>query len=116
MFFLFQGEICFWEAPLFQSFNVEIFTKVRTKVEIHLGISGERVEIDPCQQASTARFWQKQKAVSYDLDQVVSCEVVERAGGRGAAVGGRQMFRKGGFFYIARLYGTYVLLSDTGYL
>ncbi len=72
--------MCFWEAPLFQSFNVEIFTKVRTKVEIHLGISGERVEIDPCQQASTARFWQKQKAVSYDLDRVVSCEVVERVG------------------------------------
>jgi hypothetical protein len=72
--------VCFWEAPLFQSFNVEIFTKVRTKVEIHLGISGERVEIDPCQQASTARFWQKQKAVSYDLDRVVSCEVVERVG------------------------------------
>jgi hypothetical protein len=72
--------VCFWEAPLFQSFNVEIFTKVRTKVEIHLGISGERVEIDPCQQASTARFWQKQKAVSYDLDRVVSCEVVDRVG------------------------------------
>jgi hypothetical protein len=88
--YLSQGEVCFWEAPLFQSFNVEIFTKVRTKVEIHLGISGERVEIDPCQQASTARFWQKQKAVSYDLDHVVSCEVVER-GVRGPA--GRQIFR-----------------------
>ena len=65
---------------------------MRTKVEIHLGISGERVEIDPCQQASTARFWQKQKAVSYDLDRVVSCEVVEQRG-RGGPGGGRQVFR-----------------------
>ena len=33
----------FLEAHLYQSFNVEIFTKVRTKVDIHLGISGDKV-------------------------------------------------------------------------
>ena len=68
----------FLQAPLFQSFNVEIFTKVRTKVDVHLGISGDKVEIDPRQQRSSAKFWSKQKAVSYTLDVVVSCEVLER--------------------------------------
>jgi len=71
-------ELSFLEAPLFQSFNVSIITKVRTKVDIHLGISGEKVEIDPVQQTSSARFWSKQKAVNYEMDNVVSCEVVER--------------------------------------
>jgi len=73
-----SSELCFLEAPLFQSFNVEIFTKVRTKVDIHLGISEDKVEIDPKQQSSSAKFWSKQKAVSYALDAVVSCEIVER--------------------------------------
>ena len=73
-----DSDICFLEAPLFQSFNVEIFTKVRTKVDVHLGISGDKVEIDPKQQSSSAKFWSKQKAVSYQLDQVVSCEILEK--------------------------------------
>jgi hypothetical protein len=40
-----QGEpVSFLEAHLFKSFNVQIITKVRTKVDFHPGISGERVE------------------------------------------------------------------------
>lgn len=68
----------FLEAHLYQSFNVEIFTKVRTKVDIHLGISGDKVEIDPRQQSSSAKFWSKQKAVSYTLDKVVSCDILDK--------------------------------------
>ena len=41
-----------YEVHLFQSFDVQMITKVRTKVDIHLGISGEKVEIDPKPQAS----------------------------------------------------------------
>ena len=40
-----------YEVHLFQSFDVQMITKVRTKVDIHLGISGEKVEIDPKPQA-----------------------------------------------------------------
>lgn len=43
-----------YEVHLFQSFDVQMITKVRTKVDIHLGISGEKVEIDPKPQASNA--------------------------------------------------------------
>jgi len=74
-----QGEpASFLEAPLFKSFNVQIITKVRTKVDIHLGISGERVEIDPQQQTTWSVY--KQKAATYDMDNIVSCEVVDKQG------------------------------------
>ena len=43
-----------YEVHLFQSFDVQMITKVRTKVDIHLGISGEKVEIDPKPQASSS--------------------------------------------------------------
>ena len=62
------------DAPLFQSFNVQIISKVRTKIDIHLGISGEKVEIDPQQQPTWSVY--KQKACTYDMDNIVSCEVV----------------------------------------
>ena len=68
----------FLDAPLFQSFDVQMITKVRTKVDIHLGISGEKVEIDPRQQPSWSVY--KQKACTYDMDNIVSCEVVETQG------------------------------------
>ena len=49
---------------------------MKTKVDVQVGISCEKIEIDPLQQATSARFWSKQKAVSYDMDNVVSCEVI----------------------------------------
>jgi len=66
----------FLEAPLFQSFDVQMLTKVRTKVEIHLGISGEKVEIDPKPQASWTVY--KQKPATYDMDNIVSCQIANR--------------------------------------
>ena len=70
--------VTFLEAPLFQSFNVQIISKVRTKIDIHLGISGEKVEVDPQQQPTWSVY--RQKAATYDMDNIVSCEVVDRAG------------------------------------
>ena len=51
-----QGEkhLNIYEVHLFQSFDVQIITKIQTKVDIHLGISGEKVEIDPKPQVSNA--------------------------------------------------------------
>ena len=68
----------FLDAPLFQSFDVQMITKVRTKVDIHLGISGEKVEIDPRQQPSWSVY--KQKAMTMLMDNIVSCEVVDSQG------------------------------------
>lgn len=69
-----EKPVSFLDAPLFQSFNVQIISKVRTKIDIHLGISGEKVEIDPQQQQGWSVY--KQKAATYDMDTIVSCDLV----------------------------------------
>lgn len=51
---------------------------MRTKTEIHLGVSGEKIEIDPViQQKVSAKLWNRQKAVSYDMDCVVACDLTD---------------------------------------
>jgi len=42
------------------------------------GISGEKVEIDPViQQKVSAKFWNRQKAVSYDMDTIAACDLTD---------------------------------------
>ncbi|KAJ8890137.1 hypothetical protein PR048_009644 [Dryococelus australis] len=73
-----KGHMTAMEAPLYQSYRVNIINKMRSKSEIHLGVSGEKVEIDPVvQQKVSARFWNKQRAVSYDIDSVAACDLTE---------------------------------------
>jgi hypothetical protein len=73
-----QGHMIAMEAPLYQSYRVYIINRVRAKTEIHLGISGEKVEIDPViQQKVSAKFWNRQKAVSYDMDTIAACDLTD---------------------------------------
>uniref|UniRef100_A0A1B6BX00 Target of rapamycin complex 2 subunit MAPKAP1 n=2 Tax=Clastoptera arizonana TaxID=38151 RepID=A0A1B6BX00_9HEMI len=73
-----QGHMIAMEAPLYQSYTVYILNKVRTKTEVHLGISGEKVEIDPVvQQRVRSKFWVRPKASTYDMDNVVACDLTE---------------------------------------
>lgn len=67
------------EAPLYQSYRVfKVINKLRTTVEIHLGISGEKIEIDPIQQKnSTFNFSMKQKAISHHMDTIAWCEITD---------------------------------------
>lgn len=69
------------EAPLYQCYKVFIIHKVLTKTEIHLGISGDKIEIDPVQQKNS-KFWVRQKAVSYHMDSVAWCEILDKKSGR----------------------------------
>lgn len=69
------------EAPLYQCYKVFIVHKVRTKTEINLGISGDKIEIDPVQQKNS-KFWMRQKAVSYHMDSVAWCEMLDTKSGR----------------------------------
>lgn len=56
---------------------------MRTKTEIHLGISGEKIEIDPVLTGKGAgRFWSKQRAVSYHIDNIAWCEITETKGSK----------------------------------
>lgn len=41
-------------------------------------MSGEKVEIDPVmQQKVSAKFWNRQKAVSYDMDSIAACDLTD---------------------------------------
>lgn len=66
------GHTTMMEAPLYRSYRVKLFTKGLFKNEIQLGISGEKLEIDPVQ-PQNSRFWSKQKPISHNMETVVWC-------------------------------------------
>lgn len=66
------GHTTMMEAPLYRSYRVKLFTKGLFKNDIQLGISGEKLEIDPVQSQNT-RFWSKQKPISHNMETVVWC-------------------------------------------
>ncbi|XP_037952212.1 stress-activated map kinase-interacting protein 1 [Teleopsis dalmanni] len=63
------------EAPMYRTYRLQIIEKSFFKTEVTLGISGERIEID---QHKIAKFWTKQKAVTYPIESIAFCEIVER--------------------------------------
>ncbi|XP_013111260.1 stress-activated map kinase-interacting protein 1 [Stomoxys calcitrans] len=63
------------EAPVYRTFTLNIIDKKFFKTEVILGISGERIEID---QHKHGKFWTKQRAVTYPIDAVAHCEIVEK--------------------------------------
>ncbi|XP_076755192.1 SAPK-interacting protein 1 isoform X3 [Xylocopa sonorina] len=78
-----EGHATAMEAPLYQSYRVYIINKVRTKTEIYLGISGEKIEINPIITTKGAvRFWNRQRAVSYQIDNIAWCEATETKGSK----------------------------------
>lgn len=65
------------EAPLYQTFRVHMLVMSSFyKVEIQLGVSGEKIEIDPVQQ--NQKFWtSKQKAVTHKITSIASADLVD---------------------------------------
>lgn len=51
---------------------------MRGKIEVNLGISGDKIEIDPVQQKNS-KFWVRQKSVNYHMDNIVWCEIVDNS-------------------------------------
>lgn len=64
------------EAPLYKSYKVYMINKMRARTEIHLGISGEKIEIDPVQKNSKFLLV-KQKPINHDMDMIAWCEPTE---------------------------------------
>ncbi|XP_073446853.1 target of rapamycin complex 2 subunit MAPKAP1 isoform X4 [Dendrobates tinctorius] len=62
----------------YKSFKVSMIHRLRFTTDVQLGISGEKVEIDPVtnQKAST-KFWIKQKPISIDSDLLCACDLAE---------------------------------------
>lgn len=66
------------EAPLYRSYRAFMITKIKLKIEVNIGISWQRVEIDPVPQKIPKFLPFKLKAVCYPMDSVVYCYVTER--------------------------------------
>ncbi|KAH3777865.1 hypothetical protein DPMN_179313 [Dreissena polymorpha] len=64
----------------YKSYLVSMMHKLRTNTEVQLGISGEKVNIDPVVSKSSARIF-RQKAVTYDADNIASCDIFEEKDG-----------------------------------
>ncbi|KAH9489128.1 Target of rapamycin complex 2 subunit mapkap1 [Bulinus truncatus] len=60
----------------YKSFIVSMVHKLRTNTEVQLGISGDKIEIDPVSGKGTARLF-RQKPVTYDADCVAACDITE---------------------------------------
>lgn len=72
-----QGHTSQLEAPLYRSFQVFIIHKARLKTEVQLGISGDKLDIDPVQHKS-AKFWPRQKPANHTMDSIAHCSIIER--------------------------------------
>lgn len=76
-----KGHTIQMEAPLYRSYRVKMFRKGLFKTEIQLGISGEKLEIDPVQ-PQNSKFWTRQKPISHSMESVVWCDIEESARSR----------------------------------
>ncbi|XP_075227811.1 SAPK-interacting protein 1 [Lycorma delicatula] len=72
-----QGDMNAIDATLYQSYQVYMINRVKAKTEMHLGISGEKLELDPAVHYRSPRFWVRHKAATYDMDYVVACDLTE---------------------------------------
>lgn len=73
------------EAPMYRSYQLQISRKGFFRTDIQLGISAEKLEIDPVQQQNS-RFWSHQKAISHSMDAVVWCEIADEQSPQRAVV------------------------------
>ncbi|XP_008421292.1 target of rapamycin complex 2 subunit MAPKAP1 isoform X1 [Poecilia reticulata] len=58
----------------YKSFKISLIHKLRFTTDVQLGISGEKVEIDP---VTSQKFWIRQKPISIDSDHLCACDLVE---------------------------------------
>ncbi|XP_075885498.1 target of rapamycin complex 2 subunit MAPKAP1 isoform X3 [Nelusetta ayraudi] len=62
----------------YKSFKISMIHKLRFTTEVQLGVSGEKLEIDPVtSQKATTKFWIRQKPISIDSDHLCACDLVE---------------------------------------
>ncbi|XP_069465502.1 target of rapamycin complex 2 subunit MAPKAP1 [Ambystoma mexicanum] len=62
----------------YKSFKVSMIHRLRFTTDVQLGISGDKVEIDPVtNQKTSTKFWIKQKPISIDSDLLCACDLAE---------------------------------------
>lgn len=70
------------EAPIYRAYRVSFVSKKHFRTEVQLGISGDKVEIDPIQQKNATLFFKTVKAIHYSMDSVAWCEIGSRKSSR----------------------------------
>lgn len=70
------------EAPIYRPYRVSLISKKHFRTEVRLGISGEKVEIDPLQQKNANYFFKPVKAIHYSMDSVAWCDISSRKSSR----------------------------------
>lgn len=68
------------EAPLYRSYHVKMVTSGPFKAHVQLGISGEKMEIDPIhtQNSKLAKQFSRLKPVSHSMETVVYCDIKDQ--------------------------------------
>lgn len=69
------------EAPIYRAFRVFLISKKHFRTEVQIGISGEKVEIDPLSQKNAIIF-KSVKAIHYSMNSVAWCEISTRKSSR----------------------------------
>ncbi|XP_070497133.1 stress-activated map kinase-interacting protein 1 [Chironomus tepperi] len=69
------------EAPIYQAYRVYLVTKKHFRTEVQLGISAEKIEVDPLQQKSSNYFF-KLKSTHFSMESVAFCEIASRKSSR----------------------------------
>ncbi|KAG8199423.1 hypothetical protein JTE90_000291 [Oedothorax gibbosus] len=67
------------EAPLYRSFNVTLCQKMGMNYDVQLGISGEKVEINPLPPKGAAKLLSRQqKPATLYMDTIATCEIISK--------------------------------------
>ncbi|XP_077161555.1 target of rapamycin complex 2 subunit MAPKAP1 isoform X1 [Paroedura picta] len=62
----------------YKSFKVSMIHRLRFTTDVQLGISGDKVEVDPVtNQKTSTKFWIKQKPISIDSELLCTCDLAE---------------------------------------
>ncbi|KAG6465087.1 hypothetical protein O3G_MSEX014924 [Manduca sexta] len=77
-----QSHIMATEAPQYKVYKVYLLRKVRTNTPVQLGVSLDRIEVEPLVTHKHA-FWQsRSKYFLHSIDSVAWCQVLETRGNR----------------------------------
>ncbi|XP_049885668.1 stress-activated map kinase-interacting protein 1 isoform X2 [Pectinophora gossypiella] len=71
-----QSHIMAAEAPQYKTYRVQMLRKVRTNTPVQLGISLERIEVEP-QIPHKHAFWSRSKYFLHSIDSVAWCQILE---------------------------------------
>jgi hypothetical protein len=81
----------------YRSYRVSHLHKMRSNTDVLLGVSGERVEVDPVSQNKSGIFSRPAKPTTYSIKRICACEVLEERSNQRAVFRIVRSSKDGGF-------------------